>query len=137
MLMHFDPLQELGRFLGRVAPVGSSLPFPMDARRRDDELIVELDLPGVDPEAIEVTVQGDQLTVRAHRQRHVPEGAEMVAAERAHGSFTRQLMLGEALDSDRLEAHYDKGVLTLHIPVAQNAQPRKIKVGSRRPALAA
>jgi len=137
MLMHFDPLQEIDRFVSRFAPVGATVPFPMDARRRDGHLTIELDLPGVAPEAIEVTVEGDQLTVKAQRQWDVPEGAEVVARERPHGSFTRQLILGDALDSEQLEARYDNGVLTLRIPVAQAAQSRKIEVGTRRPALAA
>jgi len=137
MLMRFDPFHELDRLSRRVAPWETSIGFPMDVRRDGDALTVELDIPGVDPADIDVTVQDGQLTVRAERTWQAPEGAEVVASERVHGTITRRLSLGDSLDSDRLDASYDNGVLTLRIPVSQSAQTRKIEVGRKRPALVA
>jgi len=102
----------------------------MDAYRTDDAFYVHFDLPGVKPEDIDVTVERDVLTVRAERHGPQPDDAEMVASERLHGTFTRQLFLGEGLDTDKLEANYDAGVLTVRLPVAEQARPRKIEIVS-------
>lgn len=103
--------------------------FPMDAYRRGDELHVELDLPGVDPDSIDLTVDQSQLTIRAERRFELQEGDEMAVAERPQGTFSRQLLLSEALDIDNLRADYVDGVLQLTIPVAERAKPRKIEIG--------
>ena len=102
----------------------------MDAYRDGDSFVVHFDLPGVDPDSIDLSVDRDELTVRAER-RWGFEGRELVARERPQGTFTRTLFLGESLDADRIEADYDRGVLTLRIPVTEEAKPRKIQVGGQ------
>ena len=89
---------------------------------------MHFDLPGVDPGSIDVTVERNVLSVHAERRLPRQPGDEFVVAERPQGSFTRQLFLGGTLDPDRLEASYDQGVLTLTIPVAERAKPRKIEI---------
>lgn len=88
------------------------------------------DLPGVDPDSIDVTVERNVLQVKAERQRHTKDGVETVISERPVGVFSRQLFLGDTLDTDRLQATYDNGVLTLQIPISDKAKPRKIAIGS-------
>lgn len=127
MLLRFDPLRELDRFTerfwdGRYAP-----PMAMDAYRKDGEVRVEFDLPGVDPASIELDVETNVLTVKAERHWD-HEGTEVIVHERPEGTFTRQLFLGDTLDTGRLEATYDHGVLRLLIPVAEEAKPRRIEV---------
>ena len=134
MLMRFDPFRELDRLVQQGwngdQRTGA---MPMDAYRRGDSFIVQFDLPGVDSESIELTVEKNVLTVKAERTWTRTEGDEIVVAERPHGSFTRQLFLGESLDPDRIEAHYDAGVLTLTVPVAERAKPRKLSVTAGSP----
>jgi len=130
----FDPFREFDRlaesfFGGRV----DTMPF--DAVRRDGEVVVEMDLPGVDPESIDVTVERNHVSVRAERSRPARDGETVLASGRRYGHFRRDLELGESLDANRLEAHYDNGVLTLRIPLAESAQPRKVAVATGRPAL--
>jgi HSP20 family protein len=102
----------------------------MDAVRRGDSVIVGFDLPGVDPGSIDVTVDRNVLTVKAERQADRQEGDEVLIAERPHGSYTRQLLLGDTLDTERIEAEYRDGVLTLTIPVAERAKPRKVQIAA-------
>ena len=102
----------------------------MDAFRHGDHFVVHFDLPGVDPNSIELTVERNALTVKAERSWHTFEGDQMVASERPMGTFSRELMLGDSLDSEQIEATYDQGVLTLSIPVAEGAKPRKVEVSS-------
>jgi HSP20 family protein len=132
MLMRTDPFRELDRLTQQVFGTWSRpATMPMDAYRQDDEFVVHFDLPGVDPAAIDVNVERDVLTVKAER-RLTTDGdhVETHVAERPYGVFSRQLFLGEALDTNRIEAHYDAGVLTLRIPVAKQAKPRKIEIGA-------
>jgi HSP20 family protein len=106
--------------------------MPMDAYRNGDSFLVQFDLPGVAVDSIDLTVEKNVLTVHAERTR--PEGAEdveLVAAERPQGVFSRQVFLGDTLDTDRIEADYNTGVLTLTIPIAEKAKPRKVEVTSR------
>jgi len=129
MLMRFDPFRELDR-LAQTAG-GSRLPvMAMDAYRHGDSFVVHFDLPGVEPSTIDLTVEKNVLTVTAERRWQPTEGDEVVVAERPQGSFSRQLFLGEGLDPDRIEARYDNGVLTLSVPVAERAKPRKVEVSS-------
>jgi HSP20 family protein len=129
MLMRTDPFGELDRLTRQVLG-NTALPsaMPLEAWRQDGEFVVEFDLPGVDPETIDVGVERNVLTVRAERRTHRPEQAEVVADERAQGAFTRELILGDALDTDKIQANYEDGVLTLHVPVAEEAKPRKIAI---------
>ncbi|WP_229069531.1 Hsp20/alpha crystallin family protein [Actinoplanes sp. DH11] len=99
----------------------------LDAYRRDDTFFIDIDLPGVDPASIDITVDGKVLTVRAERRRDDAENVRLVVAEREMGDFSRQVHLAETLDTDRLEARYETGVLTLRIPVLEQ-KPRKIEI---------
>ncbi|MEO8696302.1 MAG: Hsp20/alpha crystallin family protein [Acidimicrobiales bacterium] len=128
MLMRFDPFRELDRFTQQLAPARQSM--PMDAYRKDDHVYVHFDLPGVEPDSIELTVERNSLSVSAERNWYYAETVEVLASERAQGKVSRQLLLGENLDLDHLEANYDRGVLTLTIPVAESAKPRKVQVGT-------
>ncbi|MET8838307.1 Hsp20/alpha crystallin family protein [Micromonospora sp. NPDC004540] len=129
MLMRTDPFREIDRlaeqFFGTTARPAV---MHLDAYRDGDYFYAAFDLPGVDPDSIDCTVERNVLTVRAERRRAHGDNVEMVAAERPMGTFTRQLFLGDTLDTDKLEAGYDNGVLTLRIPVSERAKPRRIAV---------
>lgn len=127
MLMRTDSLRDLDRLLGALGTTARPAAMPLDAWRAGDEFVVELDLPGVDPGSIDVDVERNVLTVRAERPVRAND-AELLTAERSRGIFSRQLFLGDALDTDRVTAAYEHGVLTLRIPVAEKAKPRKISV---------
>jgi len=132
MLMRFDPFRELDRLT--QAPWGGSRPvMPMDAYRRNGDFVVHFDLPGIDPGTIDLTVEKNVLTVAAERRFAKQEGDEITVSERPQGRFSRQLFLGESLDPDRIKANYDQGVLTLHIPIAERAKPRKVEIASGSP----
>jgi HSP20 family protein len=128
MLMRTDPLREFDRLTQQVLGTAARPAImPMDAWRENDTFIVEFDLPGVSPESIDLDIERNVLTVRADRP--LREGLEeLVAAERPRGVFSRQLILGDNLDIDKVEAGYDGGVLRLRIPVAERAKPRKIEI---------
>jgi HSP20 family protein len=104
--------------------------MPIDAFRRGDEFVVQMDMPGVRPDDFELTVERNVLTVHARRQRATAEDDELLIAERPYGEFSRQLFLGDTLDADRLMAQYDDGVLTLRLPVREQAKPRRVEVTS-------
>jgi HSP20 family protein len=133
MLMRTDPFRELDRLTQHVFGTDGTLArpsvMPMDAWREGDTFHVEFDLPGVDPASIDLDVERSVVTVRAERPARASD-AELIAAERPRGVFSRQLILGDNLDTDRIAAGYDAGVLTLTIPVAEQAKPRKITVTS-------
>ncbi|WP_200865668.1 Hsp20/alpha crystallin family protein [Streptomyces viridochromogenes] len=128
MLMRTDPFRELDRLTQQVFGAARPAAMPMDAYRSGDDFVVHFDLPGIDPETIELDVERNVLNVRAERRTPAPEGAEVLVAERPTGTFTRQLFLGETLDTDRIDASYEAGVLTLRIPVAEQAKPRRIQI---------
>ena len=133
MLMRTDPFRQLDRLFQLAGTDGSpSQPavIPMDAYRTGDTFVVHFDLPGVDPGAVDIDVERNVLTVKAERQPPAPDQADVVISERPRGTFTRQLMLGEVLDTERVEATYDAGVLSIRIPVAPQAKPRKIAVAA-------
>jgi len=135
MLMRTDPFREFDRLT--QAMLGSTARpnmMPMDAYRDNSSFVVHLDLPGVDADSIDLTVEQNVLTVHAERKPPVGDSAERLVAERSYGIFTRQLFLGETLDTEHLTANYDAGVLTITIPVAEQAKPRKVQVsgGSAR-----
>ncbi len=102
----------------------------MDAYRHGEEFIVHFDLPGVDPSSIDLTVEKNVLTVSAKRERVFGEDDDVLVSERPVGEFRRTLFLGETLDTDNIHADYDKGVLTLTLPVAEKAKPRKVEISS-------
>ncbi|BCL20736.1 Hsp20/alpha crystallin family protein [Streptomyces tuirus] len=130
MLMRTDPFRELDRLTQQVFGPATSRPsaMAMDAYRSGDDFFVHFDLPGIDPETIELDVERNVLNVRAERRSPAPEGAEPLVAERPTGTFTRQLFLGDTLDTERIDASYESGVLTLRIPVAEQAKPRRIQI---------
>ncbi len=133
MLMRTDPFREFDRLAQQV--LGSTTrpsAMPMDAYRKGDSFLVQFDLPGIDPESIDLTIERNVLTVHARRSRPSSDEVEMLAAERPHGSFSRQLFLGDTLDVDALQADYTDGVLTLRIPVAERAKPRKVTINAQR-----
>ncbi|MET7357247.1 Hsp20/alpha crystallin family protein [Streptomyces sp. NPDC005562] len=128
MLMRTDPFREFDRLTQQVFGSGRPSGMQMDAYRAGDDFVVHFDLPGVDPESIDLDVERNILSVQAERRSPAPENVEMVVAERPAGTFTRQLFLGDTLDTERIDASYDAGVLTLRIPVAEQAKPRKIRI---------
>ncbi|GAB3212624.1 Hsp20/alpha crystallin family protein [Marinactinospora endophytica] len=133
MLMRTDPFREFDRLTQRLLGDSghlSALPMPMDAYRDGDTFVIHFDLPGVSPDSIDLEVERNVLTVRAERPELLREDREVVVTERPTGSFSRQLFLGETLDADGIDASYTDGVLTLRIPVAEQAKPRKISIAS-------
>ena len=135
MLMRTDPFRELDRLTQQLSGASSPgtwsrpNPMPMDAYRAGDDYVVAFDLPGVPQDAIELDVERNVLTVKAERRPlTVSEGVEMQVAERPLGVFSRQLFLGDTLDTERITAEYESGVLTVKIPVAAQAKPRKISI---------
>jgi HSP20 family protein len=134
MLMRTDPFRDFDRLAQQVLGTPARpAAMPIDAFREGDEFVVELDLPGVEAEGIELTVEKNVLTVHAQRQRSAGEGTELLVGERPHGTFSRQLFLGDTLDTDRIHADYTDGVLTLRLPVAEKAKPRRVPInGSER-----
>ena len=139
MLMRTDPFRELDRLTRAVFGANGTRThpaiMPMDAYRQDGQFIVHFDLPGVDPSTIDLNVERNVLTVRAERKPNYDEDIELQANERPRGTFSRQLFLGDTLDTDRVEASYDAGVLTVRIPVVEKAKARKIEiagVGARK-----
>ncbi|MFF7241878.1 Hsp20/alpha crystallin family protein [Streptomyces collinus] len=134
MLMRTDPFRELDRLAQQMMGPGTwSRPsaMPMDAYREGDEYVVAFDLPGVSPEAIDIDVERNMLTVKAERRPAAKsDSVQMELSERPLGAFSRQIVLADTLDTERIEADYDAGVLTLRIPIAERAKPRKIAIGA-------
>ncbi|MFE2917617.1 Hsp20/alpha crystallin family protein [Kitasatospora indigofera] len=133
MLLRTDPFRELDRltqqFLNTTGTWSRPTPMPLDAYRAGDEYVICLDLPGVDPEAIDIDVERNMVTVKAERRpRQEGEGITWELSERPLGVFSRQVMLSDTLDPAGITADYDAGVLTLKIPVAEKAKPRKIEI---------
>jgi len=133
MLMRTDPFRELDRLTQQVLGTHGTLARPaamaMDAWQDGDTFVLELDLPGVDPESIDLDVERNVVTVKAERPAW-NGGVELLVAERPRGVFSRQIVLGDTLDTDKINAAYDGGTLTLRIPVSEKSKPRKITVTS-------
>lgn len=129
--MYFDPFRELDRVASSLLDQaqGPRL-MPMDLFRDGDHYVLNADLPGIDPGSVDVDVDGQLLTIRAERTPRSQEGVKWLAHERPTGSFLRQLTLGEGIDSSRISATYENGVLSVMIPVAERAKPRKIEVAT-------
>lgn len=128
MLMRFDPFKDVERWAQQLSGGTRHPLMPLDAYRQGDHWVAAFDLPGVDPDSIDVTVEKNVLTVRAERSWQPQEGEEIVVSERPQGTFSRQLYLGEGLDSEHVEASYEAGVLTVRLPVAEQAKPRKVAI---------
>jgi HSP20 family protein len=130
MTIDYDPFHRIDELRDRLLSGGRTpLSFPMDAYRRGDAFLVHLDLPGVQPETIDVAVENQVLTVSAERRFEPHEGDEFLVTERPQGRFSRQLRLGSTIDTENIAASYDNGVLTLTLPVSERAKPRQIQVG--------
>lgn len=128
MLMRTDPFRELDRLTQQLfGTVSRPAAMPMDAWREGDEFVVQFDLPGVNLDSVDLDLERNVLTVKA--ERPLPDQThELMAAERPHGIFSRQLILGDNLDTQHVAASYQAGVLTLRIPIAEKAKPRKIEI---------
>ena len=134
MLMRTDPFRDLDRLAQQVLGTPARpAAMPIDAYRHGDEFVVEFDLPGVESESIDLTVEKNVLTVHARRSRASLDGVELLVGERPHGTFSRQLFLGEGLDTERIDATYADGVLTLRLPVAEKAKPRRVPINLAEP----
>jgi HSP20 family protein len=129
MLMRTDPFRDLDRLAQQVLGTPTRpAAMPIDAYRKGDEFVVEFDLPGVAADSIDLTVERNVLTVHAQRRRPETDKVELLVGERPQGTFSRQLFLGDTLDTDHLEAAYTDGVLTLRLPVAERAKPRRVPI---------
>jgi HSP20 family protein len=132
MLMRTDPFRELDRLAQQVVGTASRpAAMPIDAYQDGETFVVELDVPGVAKDSIDVTVEKNVLTIHADRHRATDESVELLVAERPRGRFSRQLFLGDTLDTDNIDADYRDGVLSLRIPVAERAKPRRLEIGDR------
>jgi len=140
MLVMNSPFREFDalfdQLAGRTSGAGTTVSgMPMDAYRREGDVWVHLDLPGVSPDSLDVSVERNVLTVTGERSWQRQEGDQVYLAERRTGTFRRQVTLGDGLDAEGIEADYTDGVLTLRIPVAEKAQPRKIAIGGGKQAI--
>lgn len=124
----FDPFRDIDRLLGDVTRTPASVAMPMDLYRTGDDFVAHIDLPGVDPATIDIDMDGSTVTIRAERKNPAADDAQWLTRERASGTFARQLTLGRGLATDKITADYSDGVLTLTIPVAEAAKPRRIEV---------
>lgn len=135
MLMRSDPFRDFDRLAQQLMGVGTTsrpVVMPMDAWREGDTFVLEFDLPGVRPETVDLDVERNVLTIKAERPAQNGDW-EMLASERPKGLFSRQLVLGDNLDLEHIEAAYDAGVLRLRVPVAERAKPRKIEIKTGSP----
>jgi HSP20 family protein len=128
MATTFDPFRDLDRIMSSALRTPAATGMPMDLYRAGEEFVAHIDLPGVDPGSIDIDVEDRTMTIRAERRTEVDEDAQWLSHERPSGTFARQLTLGYGVALDRIDAEYSDGVLTLRIPVAEEAKPRKISV---------
>ena len=124
----FDPFREMDRLLGDVTRTPASVAMPMDLYRTGDDFVAHIDLPGVDPDSIDIQIERGELRIQAGRRSDAPDGARFLVRERSETTVTRRIMLGDVLDVDHVDADYEAGVLTLRIPLRETAKPRKISV---------
>lgn len=134
-MLTFDPFRDFDRLSEQLlgSNAGSSrVPrfMPMDLYRAGDNFVLQADLPGVDPSSIDLQVDHGTLTITAERPAHNAEGVQWISSERFTGTFRRTLSLGEGVDTDAIAANYENGVVTVTIPVAERAKPRKIEIGA-------
>ncbi len=130
MLLQNSPFRDLDAWFDLGSGRTSGRPMPMDAYRREDNVWVHIDLPGVAADSIDISVERSVLTVTAERSMQREDGDRLYLNERHRGTFRRQVSLGDGLDAESIEADYHDGVLTLRIPVAQQAKPRKIEINA-------
>jgi HSP20 family protein len=132
MIVAIEPLGQTDRSAQNVPNTDAKRTMPMDAYRDGDQLIVQFDLPGIDPDSLELHVENNVLTVKANRPRPRIEDSQWLVSERLHGTFTCQLYLSDGLNLDKLHASYDHGVLTIRIPVAEEVKARRIEISDSR-----
>jgi HSP20 family protein len=138
MLLQNDPFRDFDYLFSRLDRSGTGhLTMPMDAYRRGEDVWVHIDLPGVAADSLDIDVERSVLTVTAERNWQREEGDQIYLAERPRGSYQRQVHLGEGLDPEHIEASFNDGVLTLRIPVAEQAKPRKIAINANQDAIEA
>jgi HSP20 family protein len=134
-LVRSDPFRDVDRFFQQLSAASSGsrqMTMPMDAYRKGDSFLIRLDLPGVSADSVDLTVEDNVLTIKAERVAPPQsDGIEVIISERPYGTFTRQVFLGNNLDTENIEAQFQSGVLTLVIPVAPHAKPRRIQVSER------
>jgi HSP20 family protein len=133
VLMRTDPFRELDRLTQQLTQqafgtVARPAAMPIDAYQSEGSFVVHFDLPGVDPDTVDLNVERNVLTVRAERPAPDVKDADLLVGERPHGVFSRQLFLGDSLDVEKIDAQYEAGVLTLRIPVSEQAKPRRIEI---------
>jgi HSP20 family protein len=137
MLMRTEPFRDLDRLTQQLLGVPGTHARPsvmaMDAWRDGDQFYAEFDLPGIDPDSVDLAVERNELTIRVERPVPNRQGQDVLASEQPRGLFTRQLILGDGVDTDHIEANYHAGVLSLRIPFAEKAKPRKISIKSAAP----
>jgi HSP20 family protein len=127
--LRFDPFRDFDRLAAEVLGTARTPSLmPMDCLRTGEAFVCRFDLPGIDPDSLDVSAENNTLTVRAERRRRDPEGSTYLVSERPSGVYSRQLVLGDGLDVEQIRADYRDGVLTLTIPVAERAKPRKIEI---------
>src|ERR1700712_2591593 len=129
MIVAIEPLDRADHSAQHDSNTAGKRTMPMDAYRDGDQLIVNLDIPGIDPDSLELNVENNVLTVKASRPRPKIEDSQWLVSERLHGTFTCQLHLRDGLDLDKIQADYDRGVLTVRIPVAEEVKSRRIEIG--------
>ncbi|WP_326557707.1 Hsp20/alpha crystallin family protein [Micromonospora sp. NBC_01796] len=134
MVLTFDPFRDFDRLAGQVFGTAgggaATMAMPMDLYRSGDHFVLHCDLAGIDPGSVDVSVDGRVLTIRAERSARTDADVQWVRRERATGTFERRLTMGDGLDLDRISATWQDGVLTLTIPVAEQAKPRRIPIGT-------
>lgn len=131
MMMNLDPFRELDRMAATLLDRRDTpRVMPIDLYRNADHFVLTAELPGVDPGSVDVDVDGQMLTIRAERTPRSQDGVQWLARERAAGTFQRQLTLGRDIDTESISAHYENGVLSVMIPVAEKAKPRKIAIAT-------
>jgi HSP20 family protein len=131
MAMSFDPFSELDRLAGNLLQFRPGARFmPVDLYRDEAQYVLTADLPGIDPGSVDVDVDGQLLTIRAERTEGIHDAVKWLSQERPYGSYLRQFNLGDGADAQRITASYDNGVLTVTIPIAERAKPRKIQIAA-------
>ena len=133
MLVAIEPLDQVDRSAQRISGTAGKRTMPMDAYRDGDQLIMQFDLPGIEPNSMELNVEHNVLTIKAHRPRQQIEDSQWLVSERLHGTFSGQLHLSNHLDLDNIRASYDQGVLTISVPVAKETQARRIEISGSQP----
>lgn len=129
MIVAIEPFGQTDRSAQHISNTPGKRTMPMDAYRDGDQLIVHFDVPGIDPDSLELNVENNVLTVKASRPRPQIGDSQWLVSERLHGTFTCQLYLSDGLDLDKVQADYDQGVLTIRVPVAEEARTRRIEIG--------